>query len=124
LANNWKARTVGILSIVMGSIAFTATCLFGLFIWSVSSGIATDSRGGDISWLVILTITMLLAVPSLVGIVGGIFSLKQKRWGWVLAGTICIVMYFNILGVPALTLTILSKNEFQQDKYTLLWQQI
>jgi hypothetical protein len=115
LSVSGRLRIVGILSIVMGGIAFIAMGLLGLFIWSVSSGIAAGYNSGDITWPVILVFSVLLALPSIVGIIGGIFSLKRTMWGWVLAGTICNILYFNILGIPALTLTILSKKEFRQD---------
>jgi len=109
---NWKLRAVGIMSILMGSVAFLATCLFGLFIWSVSDGLTLGFGSGTAPWYLITPITLLFAAPSIFAVVGGIYSLKRKKWGLVLAGTICNLLYFNILGIPALTLTILSKREF------------
>ena len=110
---NWKLRAVGILSIVMGGVAFLAVALFGLVIWSVSDGLSLGFNGGTMPWYLIMVITLLFAAPSIVTITGGIYSLKGRKWGLVLAGTICNLLYFNILAIPALMLTILSKSEFK-----------
>jgi len=110
---NWKLRAAGILSIAMGSVAFVAVFLFGLFIWAVSDGLSVAFGGGNTPGYLIFLVTLLFALPSIVTIIGGILALKRKRWGLVLAGTICNLLYFNILGIPALILIINSKKDFR-----------
>jgi hypothetical protein len=48
---------------------------------------------------------------SLVIILGGIRSLKRKKWVWALAGSSCSAL--TILGIPALIFVIRSKDEFE-----------
>ena len=46
-------------------------------------------------------------------LVGGIFTLQRKRWGLALAGAIVAILPFSLLGMAAIVLIILSKNEFK-----------
>lgn len=46
-------------------------------------------------------------------IVGGIFCLQRKRWGWALAGSIIAILPFSILGLVAVILVAISKDEFE-----------
>jgi len=53
-------------------------------------------------------------ILGIISIVGGVYSLKRKRWGWALAGSICSTLPFTITGVPALVFVIMGKKEFGQ----------
>jgi hypothetical protein len=48
----------------------------------------------------------------LLAIAGGIFAIQRKRWGWALAGSIAAAINPLPLGIVAIVLVILSKNEF------------
>ncbi|MFC1988479.1 hypothetical protein ACFLVJ_01430 [Chloroflexota bacterium] len=50
---------------------------------------------------------------AVLALVGGIFALQRKRWGLALAGAIVAILPFSLLGMAALILIILSKNEFE-----------
>ena len=67
-----------------------------------------------ISTVALVTIVM---VPMILWIAlaltGGIFSLQRKRWGLALTGAIIAILPFSLLGMAALVLIILSKNEFE-----------
>ncbi|MFC2011448.1 ankyrin repeat domain-containing protein, partial [Chloroflexota bacterium] len=52
----------------------------------------------------------LLAPVGIIAIVGGIFAIKRRFWGFALVGAICASVFF--LGVPAIILIVLSKAEF------------
>ncbi|MFH0846457.1 MAG: hypothetical protein V1894_00150 [Chloroflexota bacterium] len=49
---------------------------------------------------------------SLIAIIGGTYALRRRSWAWVLSGVISAVFGWWILSVPAVILTLLSKNEF------------
>jgi hypothetical protein len=49
---------------------------------------------------------------AVVAIIGGIFALRRRLWGLVLAGAICSLTVFP-LGIPALILAVLSRREFK-----------
>ncbi len=57
------------------------------------------------------------AVPSLLiavlALVGGIFAVQRKQWRWALAGSIAAIFSLIILGIPAVILVAISKNEFE-----------
>ena len=57
------------------------------------------------------------AIPSLLlavlALVGGIFAVQRKQWGWALAGSIAAIFSLIILGIPAVVLVAISKNEFE-----------
>lgn len=53
------------------------------------------------------------AIVGILAIVGGIYALKRKIWGLALAGSIAAFFPSWILGLTAIVLTALSKNEFE-----------
>jgi len=54
-----------------------------------------------------------LGIPSLIG---GIFSLQRKKWGWAIAGSVCTVLTNTILGAIALIFIAMSRKEFDGNK--------
>jgi hypothetical protein len=50
---------------------------------------------------------------GILAIVGGIYALQRKIWGLALAGSIAAFFPSWILGIAAIVLTALSKNEFE-----------
>lgn len=56
----------------------------------------------------------LLAITAL-AVVGGVFALLRRRWGWALAGAIATILPFDLLGVAATVLVALSREEFNQE---------
>jgi len=52
------------------------------------------------------------ALLGILGIVGGVFALKRKRWGLALAGAIAGSMTCFPCGIPAIIFTSLGKSEF------------
>ncbi|MFC1955894.1 hypothetical protein ACFLWZ_05140 [Chloroflexota bacterium] len=60
----------------------------------------------------------IVAIPviilSIIAIIAGIFSIKRRKWRIVLIGSICGALLTWFLGLPAIILTVLSKNRFRQ----------
>ena len=54
-----------------------------------------------------------VAIIGILAIVGGIYALRRKIWGLALAGSIAAFFPSWILGLTAIVLTALSKNEFE-----------
>jgi len=50
------------------------------------------------------------------GVVGGVFALKKKRWGVALAGAIAGSFTFFPCGIPAIIFVVLAKPEFSAKK--------
>jgi len=102
----------GILSILSG-----LTGLLGIFSYTYGFGEAGSGLGrGDMPPFV-PSIIYGLPVPAVLialgAVAGGIFTLSRKRWGWSLAGAIAALLSFIILGIPAVVLTVLSRDEFK-----------
>jgi len=68
------------------------------------------------AFIVPLIVIPILLIPfvalAFLAIFGAISALQRKRWGLALAGSIITSLPFNLLGVAALVLIALSKNEF------------
>jgi len=45
-------------------------------------------------------------------LIGGVLSMRRKKWGWSLAGSIAGTLSVLPLGIPAIILIALSKDEF------------
>jgi hypothetical protein len=59
---------------------------------------------------------LFVALIGVLGIVGGVFALKKKRWGMALAGAIAGSITFLPCGVPAIIFVVLAKPEFSAKK--------
>jgi hypothetical protein len=62
----------------------------------------------------LVIIAVPLAVLGAVSLVGGLFSLRRKNWGWALAGSITTLLVSQVLGIVSIVLIALAKNEFEQ----------
>lgn len=109
MERTWRSLTAGILDIVAG-VAMLFLCF-----WLVLAGGIVFVAGDVPQW--VPTLLFGLAVPftllSILSIVGGIFAIQRKLWGLALAGSIGAFFCFFILGVVALILVSLSRNEFK-----------
>jgi hypothetical protein len=115
-----KPEIAGIWLIAGGCLAMIGTLLAFFVLWAFSKGLATGFGTPQNAPLSLILVSgLILAVPGIIAIIGGVYSLKRQRWGLSLAGAICVTVYFNLLGLPALILVILSKSEFRLSKTVL-----
>ncbi len=105
----------GILSIISGAshlIGFLVLLVMGIF-WSAMP----DFRGYPyFEWptAVFITLAIILLITGIIIIIGGIYTLKRKYWGWALAAAILAFLPFNLIGLAAIILVALSKKEFDR----------
>ena len=90
-AQTWKPTAAGTLTISAG--------VLGLIV-----GIVLIGRSP------LFMVGLLAIMIGIVAIAGGLCALKRRAWGLALAGSICSV--FCWLGIPAIILIALSKQEF------------
>jgi hypothetical protein len=106
----WMPVTAGILDLVIG----IPGLIIGI-IWAVVGGFLTFFIAG---------LGALLGAPmiilSIVAIVGGVFAIRKKSWGFALAAAICgfivglpLVAPAILLGIPAIVFTALGKGQFE-----------
>jgi len=57
-------------------------------------------------------VAMVFVLGIILSIVGGIFALRRRAWGFVLAGSAGALVCVPLLGILAIILTIMSKHLF------------
>ena len=106
-----KPRIGGILVIISGVLGLLGTASYSIGLGDAGSGFGK----GDIPPFM-PSIIFGMPIPSLIiavlALVGGIFALRRKNWVWSLTGSVAATLSFLLLGVPAIILIALSKDEF------------
>ncbi|MFC2018548.1 hypothetical protein ACFLU4_01155 [Chloroflexota bacterium] len=98
----------GIVMVILTTVASTAMFHYIMF----SAGAAGPVTPGTI--LSIITIVAVcLIVSGIVSIVGGIYAIKRRLWGLALAASIFSILHNSALGIAAIVLVALGKNEFE-----------
>ncbi len=113
MQKTWKPTVAGILDIVSGVCGLTGF-LF-LIIGAIVSGFIPEITGMPLEFLrwILVAIAIPLALVSILALVGGIYAVQRKMWGLALAGSIAAFFGSSLLGIAAIVLTAISKNEFQ-----------
>jgi hypothetical protein len=118
----WKSTTGGVLTIVGGVLSLI--CFLGMIVAAVlvgSSETVLDyfrdaGVSGDISLVqtILIIIAIFFAITAALALIGGIFALQRKRWGWALAGSIAAILgSWWPLGIAATVFTAMAKDEFK-----------
>ena len=118
----WKSTLAGVLTIVAGVLS-SIGCLAMIVTVAVvgNSEVFLDSLedagfSGDIGLLqtILIIVAIFSAITAILALIGGIFALQRKRWGWALAGSIAAILgSWWPLGVAATVFTAISKDEFK-----------
>ncbi|MBL7165881.1 MAG: hypothetical protein ISS55_05295 [Dehalococcoidales bacterium] len=101
----------GILTIVSGALAS-----LGAVNYAVGLGNISGLGKGDIPPFVpsiIFGVPALSIVIGVLALAGGILAMQRKKWKWSLAGSIAGTLSVLPLGIPAIILIALSKDEFE-----------
>jgi hypothetical protein len=119
----WKSTTGGVLTVVSG--VFSLICCLGLIVFAALVGsnetVLDYARDAGLSGLDVTLIQTIMiiaaiyfAITATLALIGGIFALQRKRWGWALAGSIAAIMgSWWPLGIAATVFTGISKDEFK-----------
>jgi hypothetical protein len=107
-----KPVAAGVINIVVG--AGCILCALGMIGTGAFSGWIFPAAYFNFNfWPLLMTIMRLPgAAMGGVAILGGVFGLQSRRWGWALAGSIVTLFVSNVLGIVTVVLTALSKDEF------------
>ena len=107
-----KPVIAGVLNIITGSLGLMyALAVFLLFV-ILDIGIDYYLVFPEFISAFILAVVIITALFSLLILVSGLYALERKYWGLALAGSIVAVFGFFLLGIPALVLIALSRDEF------------
>ena len=109
-----KPTNAGILDIISGVLGLIwAGCLFiGFGVTSGALGIPTGYIPPFVPGLV-LGMAIVSTIAAILALVGGVYAVQRKMWGWALAGSIAAILAFFPLGIPAVILAAQSRNEFE-----------
>ena len=117
----WMPTTAGILNIITG--ALSALTVIGIIIafFALSSmnimRFLPPAEAPFIAPLVntILVVVLVLSiVRSVFTIIGGVFALQRRKWGWALAGSIIAILGNTfVLGILSTIFIGMSKDEFE-----------
>ena len=133
MSNN--AKVGGVLSIISGSFGifwFAAFVFIAVFFSLILSGdfsyyggspyYGTPSSSQFLAIMVAVYVGLGLgfAAVGVLAIVGGVFALKRKHWGWALAGAIAGTFLFLPCGIPAIVFVSIGKHEFNAPPSTVV----
>lgn len=120
VVKTWKPVVAGVLDIIEG--VFGVLGCIGFIIISIVFSLNANQPGftdydldpltASSAATLFLVIAIILAIMSVLAIVGGIFAVRRKKWGFALAGSIAAAIPGSILGILAVIFVGMSKNEF------------
>lgn len=105
-----KPKIGGILTIISGVLAS-----LGAVNYVIGLGDISGLGKGDIPPFVpsiIFGVPTLSIIIGILALIGGVLAMRRKKWGWSLAGSIAGTLSVLPLGIPAIILIALSKDEF------------
>jgi len=111
-----KPIIAGCLTIASGGlslIGFIGSLISSIILAWVAVDITGWLTGMGIALNVLIILTVLSFVLGIFALVGGICAVQRKRWGWALTGSICALVPTFVLGLAAIILTALSRDEFE-----------
>jgi len=107
---SWMPAIGGIFNIVVGSLILVI-----LFLFVIGSIITRLAESGIFDFNLSL---VFMAGPAIIigalAIIGGVFAVQKRKWRWALAGSIAAALVPIPLGIAAIILLSLSRNEFKQ----------
>jgi hypothetical protein len=105
----------GILSIVssaLGLFVFIGLLISAIVVGSTAVEITGWIPGMGIALSTLIIFAVVFLVTAVFALVGGIFAIQGKKWGWALTGSICALFPLIVPGITAITLVALSREEY------------
>ncbi len=108
-----KPIVAGVFNIITGGLG-----ILGAFATFFGFGVVTGAFGIPTGYIpefvpgIVLGSGIFILIVAVLALIGGIFAVQRKQWGWALAGSIAAIFSLIILGIPAIILVAISKNEF------------
>ena len=106
-----KPKIGGILAIISGVLGLLGTASYSIGLGDVGSGFGKGDMPPFVP-SIIFGMPIPAVVIALLALLGGILAIRRKQWRWALAGSIAAALSLIILGIPAIILIAMSKDEF------------
>jgi hypothetical protein len=114
-----KPTTAGILNIISGALGILGSFAYLLAFGVLGGMMGRYGMGYGMGYMpgFVPAIIMGMGVPTfliaVLALVGGVFGVQRRYWGWALAGSIGAIIVFLPLGIASTVLTAQSKGEFE-----------
>ena len=121
MKKTWKPAAAGILNIITGAlnalgvivlIIAIAVISGGTYLWGIAPHVIFPFAAPILITILIIFI-IFSVIEAVFPIVGGVFALQRRKWGWALAGSIIAILGAFPLGVASTIFIALSKDEFE-----------
>jgi len=118
----WKATTAGVLNIVAGGLnglgalgIIIAISAFGRLSPIIMDFLPPEQASSITPIIIpILVASLVLNIAGTVfPIIGGVYALQRRKWGWALAGSIIAIFRSSILGILATIFVAMARDEFE-----------
>ena len=127
MATTWKPIVAGILNMVVGVVTLFGTFITAIILVGVGGSVLSVSRIAAMMpvWLAgmaegfMVILAVMLVVCSALPLIGGVYAVQRKNWGWALAGSIIAIFSSTIPGIASTVLVALSKDEFEKSNIFL-----
>ena len=112
-----KSTVAGLLDIGAGVFAVIGALVLVLLavVGTLAVGWAPDVPDGlwSVPLLLFGGIAVMVVVPGVVSIIGGVAALRRSSWGWAVTGAMAALVAFAPLGLVSLILTAMAEDEFR-----------
>jgi len=102
----------GILTIFSGLLGLVGIASYTIGFGDPGSGIGKGDMPPFVP-SIIFGMSIPAVVIAILAVTGGILAVMRKQWAWSLAGSIAASLSLIILGIPAIVLIALSREEFK-----------
>ncbi|MBN1153072.1 MAG: hypothetical protein JXA58_07670 [Dehalococcoidia bacterium] len=107
MERSWKPTAAGVLAIIAGALNIIVALAISLLM-----PVAAPFQYALFS---VGAVALLWMATGIVAIIGGVFSLRRRRWGMSLAGAICaLVPPSTLLGIISTVFVALAREEFTE----------
>ena len=121
MEKTWKPTAAGIINIISGAISVSGVIWLVIAItavetWTLFLNIIPAEEfpfAAPLVSTILIILLVLSIIEAVLPIVGGVFALQRRKWGWALAGSIIAILGTFPLGVAATIFVSLAKDEFK-----------
>ena len=117
----WKPTTAGILNIITGAInalglIFLIIAIISFYSINIRQFLPPDFVPPPGAGPIVIIVLIFTIISAAFPIIGGVFALQRRKWGWALAGSIIAIIAILgtfPLGIASTIFVVLSKDEFE-----------
>jgi len=116
----WKPTAAGILNIITGALSAGAIIVFCIAIAAVESiNIMHFLPPADAPFIaplvnnILVLLLVLSVIHTIFPLIGGVFALQRKKWGWAFAGSLIAIFAVLPLGILSTIFVAMAKEEFE-----------